>query len=185
MELGAKFITRNPVIADAFRKALDFWKTQLDLNWHEVNDYRFCAIEVMDGNHSFDQQGHRLLPPAVVARSQFPEWGTFEGHIAVNPFAPLTNLEWYLTAVHEIGHMLGLKHNPDAKSVMYYLDLEGTESLTKEDLVALNSMHKLRVQTFDPVKIRVPPEKTDARTTWRTKEAGRSISAANKNHSVP
>jgi hypothetical protein len=40
--------------------------------------------------------------------------------------------------------MLGLKHNPNARSVMYYLDLEGQEYLDATDLALLASRHRLR-----------------------------------------
>jgi predicted Zn-dependent protease len=60
----------------------------------------------------------------------------------------------YLTAVHEIGHMLGLKHNPSARSVMYYLDLDGSEVLDTRDLAALASHHKLRLSSLaEPVAV--------------------------------
>jgi predicted Zn-dependent protease len=51
----------------------------------------------------------------------------------------------YLTAVHEIGHMLGLRHNPNPSSVMYYIDLEGSEVLDSCDLTSLAAHHKLRI----------------------------------------
>jgi predicted Zn-dependent protease len=55
----------------------------------------------------------------------------------------------FLTAVHEIGHIFGLKHNPSTRSVMYYLDLEGSEVLDREDLSALASRHRLRLSSVD------------------------------------
>jgi predicted Zn-dependent protease len=51
----------------------------------------------------------------------------------------------YLTAVHEIGHMLGLRHNPNPESVMYYIDLEGPEVLDAYDLKSLAAHHTLRL----------------------------------------
>jgi hypothetical protein len=95
-----------------------------------------------------------ILKISIVARSQFTEWDNFQGWIAFNPRAPLTNSELYLTAVHEIGHMLGLKHNPSVHSVMYYLDLEGFEVLDHTDLAMLAGHHKLRVASLsEPIAV--------------------------------
>ena len=53
--------------------------------------------------------------------------------------------------------MLGLKHNPSAHSVMYYLDLEGTEVLDQSDLERLATRHKLRVTSIhDPITVMQP-----------------------------
>jgi hypothetical protein len=119
MDLGVKFSTANPELEQQFRQALSFWAEVLDMRWHE-DASSSCSIQLVDGTPE-------ILKRTIVARSQFTDWDNFQGWIAFNPNAQLTNVEMYLTAVHEIGHMLGLKHNPDARSVMYYLDLEGQE----------------------------------------------------------
>ena len=58
---------------------------------------------------------------------------------------------------HEFGHMLGLKHNPSSKSIMYFLDINGTEVLDSKDILDLSTHHKLRtaiVSTgFLPIKV--------------------------------
>ena len=100
------------------------------------------AMELVDGTPS-------IFKNAIVARSQFTEWENFQGWIAFDPRAPLTTTEMYLTAVHEIGHMLGLKHNPSAKSIMYFIDLEGPEVLDARDIEALAVHHRLRVEPID------------------------------------
>ncbi len=141
MSLGVKISTSNPVLAHEFRQALDFWSQVVDMHWHE-DDSNACSMQLVDGTPA-------ILKTSIVARSQFTEWDNFQGWIAFNPRAPLTNSELYLTAVHEIGHMLGLRHNPNAHSVMYYLDLEGSEVLDRTDLVMLAGRHKLRVGSMN------------------------------------
>ena len=146
MNLGVKISTSNPVLAQEFRQALNFWSTVVDMHWHE-DDSDSCAMQLVDGTPA-------ILKTSIVARSQFTEWDNFQGWIAFNPKAPLTNTELYLTAVHEIGHMLGLKHNPSIHSVMYYLDLEGTEVLDQTDLATLALRHKLRIASLsEPVAV--------------------------------
>ena len=116
---------------------MDFWSSIVEMEWHE-DETSNCSINVVDGTPE-------VLAHAVVARSQFPEWGNFEGWIAFDAHAPLSKFEIYVTAVHEIGHLLGLKHNPSASSIMYFLDLEGPEVVDSNDLFALAGHHKLRI----------------------------------------
>jgi hypothetical protein len=143
MKLGVRLSTSNTLLAKSFKRAMDFWATVLAMKWHE-EPTSACALQLVEGNE-------RILTDSVVARSQFTEWSGFQGWIAFDPHVRLTRSEMYVTAVHEIGHLLGLKHNPNAKSVMYYLDLEGPEVLDRSDLASLAERHKLR-----PSKLAAP-----------------------------
>ena len=136
LDVGVKFATSNQELEVQFRNALSFWAEILDMRWHEDNSTS-CSIQVVDGTPE-------ILKRSIVARSQFTDWDNFQGWIAFNPAAQLKPRELYLTAVHEIGHMLGLKHNPNSRSVMYYLDLDGQQYLDAADLALLSSRHKLR-----------------------------------------
>ncbi|HVP11063.1 MAG TPA: matrixin family metalloprotease, partial [Phycisphaerae bacterium] len=73
-------------------------------------------------------------------------WANFRGEIAVNSVAAkgMNSAEIYAAAVHEIGHMLGLKHNANVHSVMYFLDVEGSEVLDSRDISDLSRRHELR-----------------------------------------
>jgi len=149
MDLGVRTSTSNPVLATEFRRAMQFWAGVVDMSWHS-DETSFCSIELVDGTSA-------ILTNETVARSQFVEWSNFQGWIAFDPAAPLTGEELYLTAVHEIGHMLGLKHNPNPSSVMYYRDLRQHEVLDPRDLAALSSHHKLRLASIQkPVPVSRP-----------------------------
>lgn len=139
MNLGVHISSSNRTLAREFQKAMDFWANILDMTWHNDNSAT-CAVQLVDGTPE-------ILADATVARSQFTGWANFQGWIAFDPRAPLTRTEMYVTAVHEIGHMLGLQHNPNANSIMYYIDLEGTEVLDANDLAALAEHHKLRLDS--------------------------------------
>jgi hypothetical protein len=52
--------------------------------------------------------------------------------------------ELFVTAVHELGHLLGLQHSSNASSVMYFLALDGPVFLDSADLAALATRHRLR-----------------------------------------
>ena len=107
--------------------------------FYEETDLNACNVRVING-------GPGLLKDAIIARSQIPGWTNFRGKIAVSPTAAkeLSSGEIYGTAVHELGHILGLRHNVDIRSVMYFLDVDGTEVLDSEDMLALSRLHELR-----------------------------------------
>jgi hypothetical protein len=126
--------------ADEFRRALRFWNTVLTVNFYEDTSLDSCAVRIIEA-------GPDILNHASVARSQLTEWDTFRGKIAVSPAAAkeMSSGEMYGTAVHELGHMLGLKHNQSTQSVMYFLNVNGTEVLDKSDMLDLSACHKLRM----------------------------------------
>jgi hypothetical protein len=147
LDLGVRLATANLSLAEQFRRALDSWASILDLDWHE-DDTENCSIQLIDGKRELFQ------PAAIAARSQLPDRLDFQGCIAFNPAQTLTNNELYRIAVHEIGHILGLRHSANITSVMYGLDVEGLEWLDLADLKALATHHKLRITTLDkPVKL--------------------------------
>lgn len=152
MNLGVRVATANPLLAEQFKGALDFWAKVLDLDWHE-DDSENCSIELVDG-------ARRLFEPMaenMAARSQFPDRRDFQGWIIFNPAVTLSKTELFRISVHEIGHMLGLRHNPNTRSLMYDFDLECSESLDARDLAALAANHKLRARPVsDTVKLTRP-----------------------------
>jgi Matrixin len=151
MNLGVRLATRNPFLAEQFRRALNAWARILDLEWHE-DDTENCSIQVFDGAPELFQ------PVVVAARSQLPDRNDFQGWIAFNSAQTLSEAEMYRISVHEIGHMFGLQHSSHAMSVMYFLDWEGPEWLDPADLAALARRHRLRIATLDkPVAIGASP----------------------------
>jgi hypothetical protein len=141
--------------ADGFRRALMFWNTVLAANFHEETNLNACTVRIIDG-------GPEILNKVIVARSQVTEQDNFRGKIAVSPRAAksLSSAELYAAAVHELGHMLGLKHNASSKSIMYFFDVNGTEVLDRKDILDLSTHHKLRpaiISTgFLPIKVVQP-----------------------------
>jgi hypothetical protein len=136
-DIGVK-IDANEPWADGFRKALSFWNTVLAAHFHEETNLSACAIRIING-------GPGILNNGIVARSQLTGRGNFRGKIAVSPGAAkaMSSDEIYGAAVHELGHMLGLKHNASSRSVMYFLNVNGTEVLDSKDTLDLSSHHRL------------------------------------------
>jgi len=140
MNLGVRIATSNSVLAEEFRAAMDFWAKVLDLEWHEESTQN-CAVQLVDGERwLFEPE-----PDNMAARSQFPDRRDFEGWIAFNPTVALSRMESYRISVHEIGHMLGLRHSANVKSLMYGFDLDDSQSLDATDLASLAERHKLRI----------------------------------------
>ncbi len=141
MSLGVKISTSNPELARQFQNALNFWTKVVDMDWHR-DESSSCAIQLVDGTSE-------IVGPAV-AQTQIPEWKKFQGWIAFDPHASLTNLGMYTAAVHEIGHLLGLKHSQNLNSVMFCnLAVGESKSLDRSDLEQLSFHHKLRLPPAD------------------------------------
>lgn len=142
-DIGVEIDAADPW-ADGFRQALRFWNTVLMANLHEEDNLNACSVRIIDGDPS-------IVNRTVAARSQITDWANFRGKIAVSRAAAkdMNSSEIYASAVHELGHMLGLKHNASSRSVMYFLDLSGTEVLDRNDILELSRRHALQAAISD------------------------------------
>jgi hypothetical protein len=154
LDIAVRISTTNDALAEQFQNALEFWSSVVDLDWHEVNS-EDCSMQLVDGTPAlFD------WCICMSARSQLPDREDFQGWIAFNPRFKLSKEEMFLDSVHEIGHVLGLAHNPDDSSVMFSFGVEKSAWLDVADLDALALRHVLRPgisgvhgKTHVPVKL--------------------------------
>ncbi len=176
-DIGVKIDASEPW-ANGFRKALSFWNSVLVANFHEETRVNACAIRIIDG-------GPDILNNGIVSRSQLTGWDNFRGKIAVSPRAEkeLSSAEIYGIAVHELGHMLGLKHNASSRSVMYFLNVNGTEALDSKDILDLSSHHRLRAAaasagllTITMVRVPAPLQSPASKAgSFNSEQLGRSL----------
>jgi hypothetical protein len=136
MDLGVRLATSNPELALQFQNAMNFWAGVIDMRWH-LDDSSGCSIELVDGKAD-------LFTDSTVARAHLAEESGLAAWIAFNPKAPLTDQELYCTAAHEIGHLIGLEHNPNVASLMYYTNGAQSDRLDETDLQNISERHKLR-----------------------------------------
>lgn len=139
LSLGVRYDTSDPGIIREFHEAFAFWAKVLDADFHDEKSTS-CAIGIVDGTETI------LSDRLMVARAQFPDRSNFEGLIAIDPRAGtyLTYAEAVAVWAHEIGHLLGLRHNPAPRSLMYYIDVNPGSTLDDYDLRALATLHTLR-----------------------------------------
>ncbi len=110
--IGVKIDVSDPAWAAAFRHALVFWNKILDVNFHEEKNINACALRITDGPIV-------MFGGGFTAFAQFADLDGFEAKIVVLPQVPLSPAGKFVNAVHEVGHIVDLRHNPDPKSVMY------------------------------------------------------------------
>lgn len=150
-DIGVKLAVSEPWAA-AFRQALQYWNRVLKANLHEENNSHACAVKIIYGGPEI------LGPPTVentlIALAQIPDRPNFQGKIAVEDEQAASSLspaERFITAVHELGHLLGLDHNASIHSVMVAEDFASPQSLDRQDLKALGNKHQLRVSGLEPI----------------------------------
>lgn len=110
-------------------------------SWPEFYDEQStsCAIAIVEGSKAV------LKATNIVARAQFPDRLRFHGWVAIDSKSNtyLSDDEAVAIWIHEIGHLLGLRHNPSAASLMFYI-VYATNELDSADLRALASLHSFR-----------------------------------------
>ena len=138
MEIAVRIATSDPVWAEQQARALSFWSAVLDMNWYPADKPEDCALAFVDGNPSF-------MDIDTIGIAQMPTWKGFQGLTAVNlSTSARTPEQKFRNAVHELGHVWGLEHNPIAASLMCPYDVGTYEVLMTPDLAALEKRHALR-----------------------------------------
>ena len=146
--LGVRFSTPDPRIIEQTSRALNRWSEIADLAWHR-EDSDACSIEIEER--------------ASIGINEIAEANAERGSIIFAGTGELSATELFITAFHEIGHLLGLQHNPSPRSVMYWIDIRGDEVLDQSDMRALAATHALRGTCAEAEFCRIMPDASVAR----------------------
>ncbi|XP_019867201.2 72 kDa type IV collagenase-like [Aethina tumida] len=118
------------------RRAFSVWTNHIDLKFREsgINpDIKINFINLTD----YEKLGQGYYPyDGIIHINSQHKWGIF---------TPLGNKKHlFEILVHEIGHVLGLKHNNDKNSVMYPVtyDYNPTFGLADTDVDAIQNLYK-------------------------------------------
>ncbi|XP_055595717.1 matrix metalloproteinase-18-like [Uranotaenia lowii] len=150
---------RSGPIRELLSKAFSQWSKVTNLDFYEVNDVD-ADIEITFGGTVHRLRGDRCSfeDPKTLAHAYFPETGDIHFNSKYF-FESGTSLEDFLdTALHEIGHSLGLEHTASRASLMHPTEsnqFTEPQPMDVENIQALYGTRKSRgtsISNFSPPK---------------------------------
>ncbi|XP_053695484.1 72 kDa type IV collagenase-like [Sabethes cyaneus] len=132
-------------IRNSLARAFSEWSKVTNLDFEEVSDAG-ADIEVRFGGTFHNQRGDQCIfeDPNTLAHAFYPEIGDvhfnskyfFEGDATMEDFLD--------TALHEIGHSLGLEHSSSKASLMHPTESNGFTEPQPMDVQKIQSMYGVR-----------------------------------------
>ncbi len=135
-------------VADVIGRAFDAWESVADIDFGEVADSPESDIRLglSDIDGAYDTIGR-------ASWSYAPRSGDFDATRAAEiAFDTAENwsldgaraadeVDLYATALHEIGHAIGLSHNPAADTIMYHAQQPDILALTWDDVAGAQAIY--------------------------------------------
>jgi hypothetical protein len=131
------------------QNAFNTWASVSQFTFTKTSNANLADIEIsweVDSNHgSCNDFGVNTLAHASIGIEQY----TCPGYVHFNDIKPFstdsTQYDLESTALHEIGHVLGLEHSSDITSVMYPYGDSGPSGVMRDvtsyDIITLNSIY--------------------------------------------
>jgi len=124
----------------AMKQALNYWATILDISVAVDNDVRSCNLELLETDDSTNRIAYTIMP----------HYEGFNGVIAYNTHKRVAAGTLVAILIHECGHIFGLCHTRDRRSVMYYR-VDGSQivngaRLREHDIEEVGKLHELRIE---------------------------------------
>nr|XP_029723109.1 matrix metalloproteinase-19-like [Aedes albopictus] len=140
----------NPsVVKQIMRDAFDQWSGATNLDFIETSNPT-ADIEILFGGQYHRKRGSSCKEPfannKILGHASYPEDGSI--HFNTQSFSrPVTEKELLTTAMHEIGHALGLEHSLSMASVMYPSRVALFSELPEVDKQKIQLLYGTRFQT--------------------------------------
>lgn len=133
---------------DAVRTGFDVWVNISPLTFTEVNSASDADIEVQWVDSNTDPEGELGTVGGVLAYAYFPRFG---GDLFIDDVEPWTlfdggEFDMVITAIHEIGHSIGLGHSEFQTAIMYPYSGYASE-IGSDDLAAIQALYGLPTGT--------------------------------------
>jgi predicted Zn-dependent protease len=133
MKSGESMLWFSEKTVEDVRAAMKIWeeKTNHIINFEEVR-----AEQVADVTIKFSESFNASSPGKKIIGEAYVYFGEVRGIIYIQPSA--ISCRNQVRAMHELGHIIGLNHSTDYKSVMYPIE-SCAQNITEEDAkIAIN-----------------------------------------------
>jgi hypothetical protein len=143
----------SEVDAWAMKEALKYSATILDMSVVVDNDPQSCNLELIYATDESDRLAWTIMPHS----------DGFNATISYNTSHPVKAGTLVAILIHEFGHLLGLCHTRDRRSIMYYR-VDSSEAadgsrLTPRDIEEVGKLHALREVTGGVLARSAPPSR--------------------------
>lgn len=141
-------VISDPVYQELIRHAFQAWEAVANIDLVEVSDSFSVDIRLawdqIDGASGTVGEANSAFSPHAGGYSTFDQveirFDTAETWSTNPDLASAEAINFYTTALHEIGHALGLGHSSDPDAIMYFAT-NATLALTADDIAGIGAIY--------------------------------------------